>query len=274
MKLKNENTNPKKLSEKKMLKEGPGAGYEIKTSGLSDIVINSVKLSRVEQGQYGFGGVAIEVDVTATVDEMYAESYYYGTGKMQNIPVRIDEVWANYDIVYDILDDGQTDSSEWDESYFDEATLMRCVEDALTYEDVDTSLMYGGGWMHSTYNGEVGGKYDVWHGYITDKDTIDYIDKAVSGENYTTEYVVRADGYDDLDYFVDEDSAIAYADEQAQSGYYDTVEVEKRTYYYDFDGEPRFDWGEENEIVYTADYEPTGDYEVDDYDDEPGRRLR
>lgn len=246
MKLNFEKQQPKKkLSEKRTLKEGPGAGYEIKTSGLSDIVINSVKLSRVETNEYGFVGASIDVDATATIDEMYAESYYYGTGKMINIPVSIDEVFADYDIVYDILDDGETDSSEWDESYFDEATLMRCVNDALNYSDTDTSLMYGGGWMHSTYNGEVGGKYDVWHGYITDADTISYIDRAVSGENYSEEYRVIIDDYDIYDYYDDEEQAISVADELSTDPEYSDCEisVEFVREYFDRDGMP-FDYVE------------------------------
>ena len=59
----------KRLSEKKALKEGPGAGYTIKVKGLSDINITSASfVDYVEEVGWTF-----DVSGTCTIDKMSAD---------------------------------------------------------------------------------------------------------------------------------------------------------------------------------------------------------
>lgn len=239
----------KRLSEKKALKEGPGAGYTIKTKGLSDLVINSAEVVN-KDGYY----IEVKVDATATIDEMYADSYYYGTGKMENIPVRIDSAYVDE---YDL---GTIDET-------DEETLKILVKDTLYDNASDTEYVYGGGWMHSHYNGEVGnGESDMWHGFITDQEAIDYIDTAVQGENYSESYRVTDESDDVIDSFYTEEEAVAFAKEELKTGAYETLTVELVRDWYDYSGDYIETW-ENPEVVWQGEYEYDDDYEVDEYED-------
>lgn len=274
MKLKNENTNPKKLSEKKMLKEGPGAGYTVKTFGVHD-----VKISKISYYKDYENGSVYSVYGTLTIDGIQADGYYDGTGKIEEpIQVIIQYVWlSEYDLNGVDLED--------------DAALIDLAVEAI-YENPNTDFVYGGGWSHAEYDGQVGEVFgrnsDYWQGYIDNElssNLIDFIDKAVTGDNYSTEYRVVIDDSDIYDYYETEEEAIKKADELAVSrDYIDcTITVERTMDYYDYYG----DWidmdGYGNEQVYEVhndlewddeDDELTGDYEVDDYDNELGRRLR
>ena len=249
MKIKITNSKNRSMKER-LLKEGPGAGYTIETKGLSNVVVKSATLTNDEQYWR-----RVEVEATATIDELYAESYYYGTGKMYDIPVKIDTVYLDEYTV----ENNDVSSPE---------VLRVIVEDAL-YENSDTKYVYGGGWAHSTFNGEVGdGGDDLWHGYITDQAAINFIDLAVQGENVITEYRVQADGVDADYYYEEEDEAIAKADELAVDPEYigQTITVVRWEDYYDFEGMP-FDYSEPyTEVVYEVENElQWGDDEDTDY---------
>lgn len=264
MKLKNENTNPKKLSEKKMLKEGPGAGYTVKTFG-----VNDVKISKISYYWDYENGSVYNVYGTLTIDGIQADGYYDGTGKIEEpTQVIIQYVWlSEYDLNGVDLED--------------HAALIDLAVETI-YENPNTEFVYGGGWSHTEYDGQVGevlrGNADYWQGYIDNElssNLIDFIDKAVTGDNYYVEYVVSDENDGIIEWFGDdeEEAAIEFAKEQAQSGYYDTITVERVTRYYNYDGDDiDVNW-DNSEVVWQGSYEETGDYEVDDYE-EPGRRFR
>lgn len=233
----------------RQLNEGPGAGYTVKTKGLSDLVINSAKVVN-KDGYY----IEVEVDATATIDEMYADSYYYGTGKMDNIPVRIDTAFVD-----------EYDLSTIDEN--DEDSLKILVKETLYDNASDTEYVYGGGWMHSHYNGEVGnGESDMWHGFITDQGAIDYIDTAVQGENYAPNYMVTDEVDGVIESFDNEEDAVAFAKEELKTGKYESLTVEFVRDWYDYTGDYVETW-ENPEVVWQGEYEYDDDYEVDEYED-------
>lgn len=98
------------------------------------------------------------------------------------------------------------------------------IEDFIA-DNRDSSFVYGGGYMHSTYDGQIMSieDNDFADMYIDDstekgKQTIEYIDKAVQGENVSVEYEVYIDNdfkdgfYNDDDEDEDaENKAIVYA---------------------------------------------------------------
>lgn len=257
MKLKITDRKNRSMKER-LLKEGPGAGYTITAKGFSDVNITSARVVKAD----GNGGT-IAVDGTCTIDELYAESYYYGTGKMVNIPAAITEVYiSEYDLGYDANGDDE------DISKMSEEELIVLVKETVEYYRDEIEAVYGGGWMHSTYDGSIDGRDEPIVLQITDQDAINFIDLAVQGENVITEYRVQADGVDADYYYEEEDEAIAKADELAVDPEYigQTITVVRWEDYYDFEGMP-FDYSEPyTEVVYEVENElQWGDDEDTDY---------
>lgn len=95
------------------------------------------------------------------------------------------------------------------------------IEDFIA-DNRDSSFVYGGGYMHSTYDGQIMSieDNDFADMYIDDstekgKQTIEYIDKAVLGENVSVEYEVYIDNDFNVAFYNDdnkdaENKAIAY----------------------------------------------------------------
>ena len=82
------------------------------------------------------------------------------------------------------------------------------------YEENTFEFVFGGGYSHSTFDGELHDSNDCVDAEILDKDIIDFIDKAVQGENYYTSYRVDfTDGsFDYFDTEEDMESAISGTD--------------------------------------------------------------
>jgi len=256
MKLKN--YGKKRSMKERLLKEGPGAGYTITAKGFSNVQIASARVVKAD----GNGGT-VAVEGTCTIDELYAESYYYGTGKMVDIPAAITEVYiSEYDLGYDENGDDE------DISKMSEEELIVLVRETVEYYRDTIETVYGGGWLHATYDGSIEGRDEPIVLQITDKDAINFIDLAVQGENLAVEYRVRADygSYDE--WFDDEDEAIAQADALANDPDYaeDIITVERVSEYYDFEGMP-FDYpGPYFEKIYEVENELRwGDDEDTDY---------
>ena len=223
------NRKAKYFKESRMLTEGPGAGYTVETKGIDNIVITSINYSRDESG-----GSIYSINGTATIDEMRANSYYYGTGTINGpIKVSLNYVW---------LSDYDTSGIE------DDSELIEVAKETI-YEHADTSFVYGGGYSHSTYDGQVGEldghSDDYWTGYIYDDSIIRYIDDAVSGDNKYEYYRVVLDDYDVYDAYDTEDEAIDIANELGDSGEYESVTVERVTEYIDYNGETIDDYTEQ-----------------------------
>ena len=192
------------LTESKQINEGPGAGYSIvSTNYFVDGTVTNY--TRDEDGtDYRYH---CTVDMTGTCGGVIAESYYYGTEELQNVPIKVTdvEIWVDKNYVDE---NGFTDEELKDE--------IISVLKGSSYE-----LNYGGGWSHVTYDGQLTDDgYLETHSsgeatasvYITDEETIDYIDRAVSGDTrYETYSVWDSEGV--VDEFDEEDEAREYANE-------------------------------------------------------------
>ena len=213
----------------RQLNEGPGAGYTIHVDGLSLFNIKSARVTEyVEES-----GWFVDVDGTCTIDNLNADSYYYGTGIIHDVDARIKKIWVNWYWVDEYDDLNNMSESELCDF------ITEYVHDRLS--DADFETVYGGGWLHSTYDGTIDA-VDSEHGdvdlVITDKHVIDYIDLAVQGENCQNVYYVVSDSDGTLEALDDEDKAIDVAKMYFETGDYDTITVERDLEYYDVDGMP------------------------------------
>lgn len=164
---------------------GPGAGYTIKWNLESINNINSFNVTNVsEPDEYGLITVEADCDVDVTVEIVEAYSYYYGidspingvSAKMTKVSFEIDpDQWPELGSLYDA---GVDFAAEF---------LNNEIYDTISNGEV----MYGGGWSHSTWDGtltdyEHDGLIEI---KVTDEETIDYVDDAVSGAfEYDDEY--------------------------------------------------------------------------------------
>lgn len=262
MRVRNRNIDKKRSMRERLLKEGPGAGYTITADGFSNVTITSARVIEAD----GDGGL-VEVNGTCTIDELHAESYYYGTGKMYDIQADITQVYVNdYDLGYD------ENISEMSED-----ELIIFVTEYVKNDIDKIEYTYGGGYIHSTYDGSIDDGDAQIALQITDKDAIHFIDIAVVGDNYSEEYRVTTEYNGDIDYFEDEDSAVEYANKLAVDPEYvgDTIYVERWIEYYDFYGD-LFDFSEPSiERVYEIENElEFGDDEDTDYQESVSRKRR
>lgn len=126
--------------------------------------------------------------------------------------------YQNDSIIYNYLTASDFDIKSSDFMFGIAEIIDGFVDD---YDDI--TFVYGGGYSHSTYDGQIMSieDNDFADMYIDDstekgKQTIEYIDKAVQGENVSVEYEVYIDN-DFKDGFYDDDDedaenkAIAYA---------------------------------------------------------------
>ena len=157
---------------------GPGAGYTIKWNLESINSVNSFNVTSVsEPDQYGLIAAEADCDVDVTVEIVEAYSYYYGidspingvSAKMTKVSFEIDpDQWPELGSLYDA---GVDFAAEF---------LNNEIYDTISNGEV----MYGGGWSHSTWDGtltdyEHDGLIEI---KVTDEETIEYVDDAVSGE--------------------------------------------------------------------------------------------
>ena len=132
-------------------------------------------------------------------------------------------------------------------------------------DDASSSLIYGGGWSHATYDGQLteddsgAESFDnaniTCDMYITDKEIIEYIDKAVSGDNTEETYEIIDEKYGDIiesyntnEYDLDDiiNKAIEYAENSDELGIEDLI-IRKTYWKSDFEG----NWDpEDDEIVW------------------------
>lgn len=240
----------------KMLKEGPGAGYTIRVNGIDNVNITSARLVQTDP-DYGW---IIEVDGTCTLDKVVADSYYYGTEELFDVEARVLKLyveWYNEGLGYPQPEE------------MDESELIDLAKSELVNLDDEIRYNYGGGWMHSTYNGTIGeisdSRDDVVELVITDQEVIDYIDKAVTGDTIYDVYYVEDERDDIIEAFDDEKDAVAFAKEELASGNYSEVTVEKVVEKYLFGGEPDVDFYGDSEVVWQGQYERDEDFDDDEF---------
>lgn len=244
---------------RRMLKEGPGAGYPIK-SYVRISKVNSFELDKVtafRKSDYGYFAVTAEFncDIDAIASDLRFSSYEYGGEISSEVPVKISKMEMDFTVApfSDIEDE-----SEYREkmSGVTEENVMQYVDinsvkETLISDNFETDIVYGGGWAHATYDGTLSTMKDYvdynnasYNDYefaidkvdakITDEEVIKYVDEVVSGENYQDSFGVYDENDELLDSFDDLDAAVEFAKEN--NGAY----IERYTYEVKFDGELDF----------------------------------
>lgn len=241
---------------------GAGAGYTIEVKNakiVGNVQINSFELTGEDSNlmfQYDVYTVDCVVPLTGSVR---AESYMYSCDWISNVPMTVRSVTINF-----MRYDGMPEVTEQD--------IMQILNNTANYIGEG---VYGGGWSHATFDGEIEIRPDVDHNDYADDisevvitidhpNIVNYIDKAVTGDN--KEYSIVFNG-DPIDGYEDEDEAIKrikeiIREEITENGF-DSIDfsncyVEELYWSEDVDGnqdivDPWYD-----NIVYRAD---------DDYDD-------
>lgn len=244
---------------RRMLKEGPGAGYSIK-SYVRISKVNSFELGKISafrKSDYGYFAVTAEFncDLDANASDLRFSSYEYGGEISSEVPVKISKMEMDFTVApfSDIEDE-----SEYREkmSGITEENVMQYVDietvkETLIGDNFETDIVYGGGWMHATYDGTLSTMEDYvdynnasYNDYqfaidkvdakITDEEVIKYVDDVVSGENYHDSFGVYGEDDELLDSFDDLDDAVEFAIEN--NGAY----IECYTYEVKFGGELDF----------------------------------
>lgn len=226
--------NSSKKVESKKLTEGAGAGYTVKGKiNYDSINIKSFNIVSDENDV-----AEVDCDIDAKLDDVTFESYYYGD--------RVEE--ADVHISHITLDKQYLEPEDEDIN----ETTIRDALDGLTVDP-----LIGGGWTHTTFDGELdcdenhtdGNSYSTLTVIgaqmdIVDTNLIDFINKAVQGENIVTEYSVWKDD-DMLESFDNEDSAIEYAKEKGAD------KVQTSNFRYDF--YENWEDLDDDEVIWTSD---------------------
>lgn len=213
--------NNSKVVESKKLTEGAGAGYTVSGELQYDPQIKSFNVVSRENDI-----MEVDCDIDGILEDVYFESYDYGD-KVEEANVHISHVTLD---VCNLKDDDGNDKE------LDEYTLR----DAL--DGLKVSPLIGAGWTHTTFDGDLScdeNKIDC-NAYsdiyvtgvdmvMTNSDLIEYIDKAVCGDNIFTQYTVFSEEEDALETFDELDEAIEWA--KANNGY----KVVSSQFKYDFD---------------------------------------
>lgn len=238
------------LKESKKLNEGAGAGYNIKGE-LNDIKITKItNRESYEEGGYGNRKMLLYkfyVEGTAEFDGE-ASSYYDGA-----------------DVEGDVIINSVTISQglfwyEAEDKHLEDYTIDDIVEELGTHDKIESRTI-GAGWVHEKFDGDVSSDGDnVWEISFSfkDADVIDFIDKAVQGENKLREYVVYDEEDDAIEYFGEDekDDAIEFAKKNRG------VRVEYRETYYDQANEPIFGNDASVDTVWEREY--TRSYKYDE----------
>lgn len=264
---------------------GAGAGYEVKFDITTDVnsvgdIVKLIKdnLSFTFEGMYGTLRVDCKIPCRGKV---CAESYYYGSHWVEGVDIIAKNIvldWEEYnyswlttefiDRIEEKFDNDIRNLSMSD--YGSEITVDDIDIDELAYDiytnlSLNTSIMVGGGWSHSTFTGEVDfADYDAdgFHGLtleILNKDVIDYIDLAVMGDNVT--YTIRMDG-DILDGADTEDEAIEMLKAEIDNAIANGEDIDldycfvDRDYWHLINAKGEVDYDDYSEVVYRASDDP------------------
>lgn len=185
--LKKKEVQESKTSETKgkKLTEGAGAGYTIRGEVSRNKTFNKIEIT--PNGIDGDNALfTVKCDIDATLEDVSAHSYYYGTPKKFNAPIKITEVKLS---VYAEDLGGGTLSVE------------EAKEIINTISTIETTI--GGGWSHTTFDDNIDVNIyrdtlespydevtDLSFRFLDDYQ-VKYIDRAVLGDLYTEGYVVR-----------------------------------------------------------------------------------
>lgn len=238
---------------------GVGAGYKITSK---DIYVEGrvTKAAIVGKDYLGDPLILCDCDMKGKIGSLRASSYYYSTEEIEDTDFVVKKALITYNNYYDI-------SAEKLVNSLDELTEI--VLDDLNDGSID--FIYGGGWTHTTWDGSIcsledslknAKRTDYNYFYIdnanfvaaieakvTDERIIKYVDKAVQGENFDTQYIVYDEDSDLVDEYDTEEEAVKECREHGVGSY-----VEKVNYYYNADGEFDLDdFESEREVIYEKD---------------------
>lgn len=212
------------------LVEGPGAGYTI-SGEIKNIKINSFEYQIINETE-----IDVDCDIDAELFDCEFYSYYYG-GDIDSVPIKITRLHLET-----FVDEISTrDIDEYD------------IRDTLI--GVKIKALLGGGWSHSTFDGEVttddikdnsyGDFYIVeMDFYIPNKTIVNYIDRVVTGDTYANIYTV----YDYNDNIIYDEAeteyeAIKYAEAHDDASYIVRIEfLESPDGEWDFTGDDEVVW--------------------------------
>ena len=248
-----------RIDEAKQLNEGPGAGYtlegEIKVAGIE--TLKPVKFDVCNDfGYRNSYDVTFDCVGVGTIEDFKFDSYMYGD-TIDSANIDISAVRVNL----------------WKEGGFENIeefvkSNLEDIKNCIVGARVESSYVYGGGYIHSKFDGticnideilntsysdefgEVCTELFAMDATIRDTDIIEYVDKAVTGDNYYDRYEVMVDG-DCIEDFDNESEAIEYAKKDP-----DADEVVKTSYHELFNGDIDI---EESETVWER--------EDDDFDE-------
>lgn len=220
---------------------GPGAGYTIKwTLDKIDSVnsFNVVNVSRMDN----YGTVTVtadcDVDVTVTIDSAWSYSYGF-SDPIENVPAKITRIiFDMYTPDWSFLDPNDYEDGEDDEAYQEavesaiyaltEEDAIKVLEDEAWENIKGDEYSYGGGYIHSTYDGtlnEIDGDYNWVDIKITDEAVINYIDRCVSGDCTSTSYVLYDSDNEIIETFNDLKEAESVAWDLTDVGEYDYIDI-------------------------------------------------
>ena len=228
------------FKESKQLNEGPGAGYtlegKIKISGIE--TLKPVKYDICNDfGYKNSYDVTFDCVGIGTIEDFKFDSYMYGD--------TIDS--ANIDISAVRVNIWKEDGFENIEEFV--KSNLEYIKNCIVGARVESSHVYGGGYIHSKFDGticevdeilnnsysdefgEVCTELFAMDATIRDTDIIEYVDKAVTGDNYYDRYEVMVDG-DCIEDFETESEAIEYAKKDP-----DADEVVRVSYHEMFNGD-------------------------------------
>lgn len=273
---------------------GAGAGYTISVKDCDVVDINEssiriVKLGDWDNGLVRGGSAIVECDIKIT-GSVSAESYYYGCDYIKDVLMSIVSAEVNLGFGNgfnkEILTPEAVSKYTTQFGVDDIETLYEELIDNVTVNDIDMSYIidvlkhdishltgegsYGGGWTHSTFDGEFElSRIDDRDGYndtysatirIDNQNVIEFIDEAVQGDN--VQYATL-DDYDIIDAFNTEEEAISALKEYIRDTVlteYDIEDVDFSAYtvqeefYYMTDAENyEYEYSDWGEVVWTAD---------------------
>ncbi len=257
---------------------GAGAGYTIEWELERIGAVNSFTVTDVSKvDKYGNVTIKAECDVDLVVTIKSALSYMYGfTTAIENVPAKMYRVELDLNVYddYTIVDNAGNEKMLLNpddyENGVDDPAFIAEVDNALyqinemqaaSLLEEDTNWQdgggynYGGGYTHSTWDGTILSDDEYHYAFIqvTDESVIEYVDRAVQGENTYSSYEVFVDG-DSTGYGYDtEEEAIAEAKSYIDSGNYEgdiaNTYVERQDWFEFYDGDTDL---ENAEIVWNA----------------------
>jgi hypothetical protein len=203
------------FKESKQLTEGAGAGYTL-SGKLKITKVESLTPVKFEDADYGSYDVTFNCVALGTIEDFEFYSYMYGD-KMDSAEVEISAIKTNFYAEH--IDDIEALVGN----------NLEEVKDCLVGATVRVDYVYGAGWLHSKFDGTIavindlvkdsdivyGDTFDIevfeFDAKIKDTDVIEYVDKAVSGDNFSYMYTVIDEDGNPGDAFFEKDDAIEYA---------------------------------------------------------------